>query len=157
MPISSYPRITLAATKDNKNPQSGTGLAILNQVNGQYVIADSNFFPINNGGLASEGTAALIETNTAQIYANQLINSNYVQGIDKSVSYVLPLAIATLPSQACLQVVLISPINGFWLIVNSGNEIFIPPYTTLPVNVTNTNQLRARYQTAGDTLFYYYH
>lgn len=157
MPISSYPRITLTNTRNNNNPQSGTGLAILNQSTGQYVIADSNFFPINNGGLSSEGTLLLIEANTATISANQGININYVQGIDTSASYVLPLAITTLPSQSCLQVVLISPVNGFWLVVNSGNEIFIPPYTTLPVNVTNTNQLRARYQTAGDTLFYYYH
>jgi len=157
MPISSYPRITLTNTRNNNNPQSGTGLAILNQSTGQYVIADSNFFPINSGGLSSEGTLLLIEANTATILANQGININYVQGIDTSASYVLPLAITTLPSQACLQVVLISPVNGFWLVVNSGNEIFIPPYTTLPVNVTNTNQLRARYQTAGDTLFYYYH
>ena len=157
MPISSYPRITLTNTRNNNNPQSGQGLAILNQSTGQYVIADSNFFPINNGGLASETTLLLIEANTATILANQIIDNNYVQGIDTSASYVLPLAITTLPSQACLQVVLISPVNGFWLIVNSGNEIFIPPYTTLPINVTNTNQLRARYQTAGDTLFYYYH
>lgn len=157
MPISSYPRITLTNTRNNNNPQSGTGLAILNQSTGQYVIADSNFFPINNGGLSSEGTLLLIEANTATISANQGININYVQGIDTSASYVLPLAITTLPSQSCLQVVLISPVNGFWLVVNSGNEIFIPPYTTLPVNVTNTNQLRARYQTPGDTLFYYYH
>ena len=153
MPISSYPRITLKNTTATNNPQSGQGLAIFNNNTGQYDIVDNTY--VNT--FAQENTLQLIELNTTTILANQIINNNYVQGIDTSASYVLPLAIATLPSQACLQVVLISPVNGFWLVVNSGNEIFIPPYTTLPVNVTNTNQLRARYQTAGDTLFYYYH
>jgi hypothetical protein len=88
----------------------------------------------------------------------ELTNSTfYAQGMDTSATFTLPLAITTLPTITCKQVVLIAPVNGFWLVVNSGGEMFIPPYTTLPVNVTNVNRLRARYQTAGDTLFYYYH
>jgi len=54
MPIGSYPRITLNNTANNNNPPNGTGLAIYNETDGQYVIADGNLFPINNGGLASE-------------------------------------------------------------------------------------------------------
>ncbi len=99
----------------------------------------------------------LVETDLLNI-STQLSESNdYAQAMDTSATFTLPLAITTLPTITCKQVVLIAPVNGFWLVVNSGGEMFIPPYTTLPVNVDNVNRLRARYQTAGDVLFYYYH
>ena len=164
MPIASYPRITLNTTGQTNNPRSGTGLAIFNQSTGQYVIADSSLYPINSGGLASENTLASVNTNLNSIENNVLLiqseltdSNNYQQGIDISRNFSLPLTSTALPSNTCVQVVLISPVNGFWLTINSGGEIFIPPYTTLPINTNNTNTLSARYQTAGDVLFYYYH
>jgi hypothetical protein len=166
MPISSYPRITLTNTRNNNNPQSGQGLAILNQSTGQYVIADSNLYPINNGGLASENTLSLLynlsglnaQQGTLVQVLNYLISANtYNQGIDFSENFTLPLVSASLPTQACYQVVLIAPANGFWLTINAGGEIFIPANTTIPVNVSDTGQLSVRYQTAGDVLYYYYH
>ena len=100
---------------------------------------------------------AIIEGDLLNIDSKLSASNNYAQGMDTSATFVLPLAITTLPTITCTQVVLIAPVNGFWLVVNSGGEMFIPPYTTLPVNVNNVNKLRARYQTAADTLFYYYH
>jgi hypothetical protein len=150
MPIASYPRVTLNTTGTTNNPQSGTGLAILNQTNGQYLIADSNLFPINNGGIASQNTLVQV--------LNYLITANtYNQAIDFSDNITLPLVSTQLTSQGCVQVVLIAPINGFWLSINAGGEIFIPANTTIPVNVANTDQLSVRYQTAGDVLYFYYH
>ncbi len=150
MPIASYPRVTLNTTGTTNNPQSGTGLAVLNQTNGQYVIADSNLFPINNGGLASQNTLVQV--------LNYLISGNsYNQGTDFSENFTLPLVSASLPIAGCNQVVLIAPANGFWLTINAGGEIFIPANTTIPVNVSDTSQLSVRYQTAGDVLYYYYH
>jgi hypothetical protein len=70
MPIGSYPRITLNETGNTRNPQSGTGLAIYNQENGQYEIADSNLFPINNGGFASNNNLNRIYNNTANTVDN---------------------------------------------------------------------------------------
>jgi hypothetical protein len=99
----------------------------------------------------------VIETDLVSIDSRLSESNAYAQTMDTSATFTLPLAITTLPTIGCQQVVLIAPVNGFWLVVNSGGEMFIPPYTTLPVNVTNVNKLRARYQTAGDTLFYYYH
>jgi hypothetical protein len=166
MPISSYPRITLTNTRNNNNPQSGQGLAILNQSTGQYVIADSNLYPINGGGLASENTLTALynlsglnaQQGTLVQVLNYLIAANtYNQGIDFSDSITLPLVSTQLTSQNCVQVVLIAPANGFWLTINFGGEIFIPANTTIPVNITNTDQLSVRYQTAGDILFFYYH
>ena len=164
MPIASYPRVTLNTTGQTNNPRSGTGLAIFNQSTGQYVIADSSLYPINSGGLASENTLVNVNTNLISIESNVLSieseltgSNNYQQGIDISRNFTLPLTSTALPSNICVQVVLIAPVNGFWLNINSGAEIFIPPYTTLPINVHNTNTLSARYQTAGDVLFYYYH
>jgi hypothetical protein len=164
MPIASYPRITLNTTGQTNNPRSGTGLAIFNQSTGQYVIADSSLYPINSGGLASENTLVNVGTNIGSIEVNVLQiqselagSKNYQQGYDISRNYTLPLTSTALPANTCVQVVLISPVNGFWLTINGGGEIFIPPYTTLPINANNTNTLSARYQTAGDVLFYYYH
>jgi len=164
MPIASYPRVTLNTTGQTNNPRSGTGLAIFNQSTGQYVIADSSLYPINSGGLASENTVYAVNTNLTSIENNVTLieselnaSSNYQQGFDISRNFSLPLTLTALPSFTCVQVVLIAPVNGFWLIINGGAEIFIPPYTTLPINVNNTNTLSARYQTAGDVLFYYYH
>lgn len=164
MPIASYPRITLNTTGQTNNPRSGTGLAIFNQSTGQYVIADSSFFPINNGGLASENTLIAlnsilntIELEVLSIQSELTGSNNYQQGFDISRNFTLTLTSTALPSNTCVQVVIISPVNGFWLTINSGGEIFIPPYTTLPINTNNTNTLSARYQTAGDVLSYYYH
>jgi hypothetical protein len=164
MPIASYPRITLNTTGQTNNPRSGTGLAIFNQSTGQYVIADSNLYPINSGGLASENTLYAVNTNLTSIEVNVIAikdeltgSNNYQQGFDISRNFNLPLTSTALPANTCVQVVIISPVNGFWLTINSGAEIFIPPYTTLPINANNTNTLSARYQTAGDVLFYYYH
>jgi hypothetical protein len=164
MPIASYPRITLNTTGQTNNPRSGNGLAIFNQSTGQYVIADSSLYPINSGGLASENTLenvnvslSSIETNVTTIQTELYSSVNYQQGLDISRNFTLPLTVTALPSFTCVQVVLIAPVNGFWLIINGGAEIFIPPYTTLPINVNNTNTLSARYQGAGDVLFYYYH
>jgi len=164
MPIASYPRITLNTTGQTNNPRSGNGLAIYNQSTGQYVIADSSFFPINNGGLASENTLVSANTSLSLIEANVLLiqseltgSNNYQQGYDISRNYTLPLTLTALTANTCKQVVLISPVNGFYLTINSGGEIFIPPYTTLPINTNNTNTLSVRYQTAGDVLSYYYH
>jgi hypothetical protein len=150
MPIASYPRITLNTTSQNNNARSGTGLAIFNQTTGQYVIADSNLYPINNGGLASENTLV-------QVINYLIANNTYNQAIDFSDNITLPLVSTQLNSQSCVQVVLIAPINGFWVSINAGGEIFIPANTTIPVNVTNTDQLSVRYQTAGDVLNFYYH
>jgi hypothetical protein len=164
MPIASYPRITLNTTGQTNNPRSGTGLAIFNQSTGQYIIADSNLYPINNGGLASENTLnnvntslTSIETNVLSIQTELAGSITYQQGFDISKNYTLPLTSTALPSNTCVQVVIISPVNGFYLTINGGGEIFIPPYTTLPINTNNTNTLSARYQTAGDLLSYYYH
>jgi hypothetical protein len=168
MPIASYPRITLNTTGQTNNPRSGTGLAIFNQSTGQYVIADSSFFPINNGGLASETTlltraseatlltraseATLLSINTKIDSAN-----TYNQNADISVKYTLTDTLSAIGSGECKQVVLIAPVNGVYVIVRSGGEMFIPPYSTIPVNVINLNQISARYANAGDFLSYYYH
>lgn len=84
-------------------------------------------------------------------------NTSYTQDMDTSATFVLPLTTSTIGTGTCKQVVLIAPVNGFWLTINAGGEMFVPPYTTIPVNVDNINRLRARYQTEGDVLFYYYH
>ena len=65
MPIGSYPRITLQNTSDVNNNKSGTGLAIFNQESDRYEIADSNLFPLNNGGIGNQ--------NTLQTVANNLV------------------------------------------------------------------------------------
>jgi hypothetical protein len=164
MPIASYPRITLNTTGQTNNPRSGTGLAIYNQSSGQYVIADSSLYPINSGGLASENTLSAINTNLNSIENNvtliqsELAGSNtYQQGFDISRNFTLPSLSTPLPTNTCVQVVIISPVNGFWITINGGTEMFIPPYTTLPINTNNTDTITARYQIAGDVLFYYYH
>lgn len=56
MPISSYPRITLEDTSPDNNALSGTGLTILDNLTNTYRVANSDLFPINLGGLASQGT-----------------------------------------------------------------------------------------------------
>lgn len=77
MPIGSYPRITLNTTGQTNNPLSGTGLAIYNQEGGQYVIADSDLFPINNGGLASKDDLAEVNGNlTANQYDGSTVGDN---------------------------------------------------------------------------------
>jgi hypothetical protein len=164
MPIASYPRITLNTTGQTNNPRSGIGLAIYNQASGQYVIADSSLYPINSGGLASENTLdnvntnlGLIETNVSQIQGDISSSGIYQQGLDISRNFTLPFLSTPLPSNTCVQMVIISPVNGFWITINGGTEMFIPPYTTLPINTNNTDTITARYQIAGDVLFYYYH
>jgi hypothetical protein len=105
----------------------------------------------------SSANTTQIAIDIAAIYDAISENNSYQQNIDISKNFTLPLTSTALPSNICLQVVIISPVNGFWLTINSGGEIFIPPYTTLPINASNTNILSARYQTAGDVLSYYYH
>ena len=56
MPISSYPRITLIGTRLENNPQSGTGICIFDNTIGEYTVASSDLFPINQGGLAANDT-----------------------------------------------------------------------------------------------------
>lgn len=56
MPISSYPRITLIGTRLENNPQSGTGICIFDNTTGEYTVASSDLFPINQGGLAANDT-----------------------------------------------------------------------------------------------------
>lgn len=73
MPISSYPRFTLSQSSATNNPASGIGLSILNTLNNEYKIADSNLFPINNGGIAAN------ETLQATDFSGQTVgNSNQV-------------------------------------------------------------------------------
>jgi hypothetical protein len=72
MPISSYPRFVLEQTDFANNPQNGIGIAILNQDNGIYKIADSNLFPLNTGGIASNNSIyELIQNLTAIDYTNE--------------------------------------------------------------------------------------
>jgi hypothetical protein len=73
MPIGSYPRITLNNTEQYNNPQSGTGLALLNPNSNQYVIADTNTFQVNNGGLASEETLIGVNGNVS-IVGDRLVS-----------------------------------------------------------------------------------
>jgi hypothetical protein len=168
MPITSYPRITLNTTGQTNNPSSGSGLAIFNQSTGQYVIADSSLFPINNGGLASETTLltraseATLLTRASEatlLSINTKIDSSntYNQNVDISVKYTLTDTLSAIGSGECKQVVLIAPVNGVYVTVRGGGEMFIPPYSTIPVNTSNINQILARYATAGDFLSYYYH
>jgi hypothetical protein len=167
MPITSYPRITLNTTGTTNNAQSGTGLAILNQTNGQYVIADSNLFPINNGGIASQNTLVAIQNSVANlalestlgsVLSGITLNNTYNQTQDISAKYTLTnTATAISSAVSCSQVVLIAPLSGFYLTIQGGGEMFFPPYSTIPVNVTNLNRLLARYQTDGEILSYYYH
>jgi hypothetical protein len=56
MPISSYPRITLEGTAPENNPLSGTGLSLLDNLTNEYRVANSDLFPINDGGLAANNT-----------------------------------------------------------------------------------------------------
>jgi hypothetical protein len=56
MPISSYPRITLEDTAPENNPLSGTGLCLLDNLTNTYRVANSDLFPINEGGLAANNT-----------------------------------------------------------------------------------------------------
>jgi hypothetical protein len=159
MPIASYPRITLNTTGQTNNPRSGTGLAIYNQSTGQYVIADSSFFPINSGGLASETTLLTRASETTLLSIGTKIDSanTYNQNVDTSVKFTLTDTLSAIGSGACQQVVLIAPINGVYITVRGGGEMFIPPYSTIPINTSNLNQISARYATAGDFLSYYYH
>jgi hypothetical protein len=157
MPISSYPRITLTNTRNNNNPQSGQGLAILNQSTGQYVIADSAFFPINNGGLASENTLQSVNTVSTNIETLITSANTYTQTADISAKFSLPETATAIGSGSCKQVVLIAPASGFWLTIQGGGEMFMPPYSTIPVNVTNLNRLLVRYQATPEVLSYYYH
>lgn len=166
MPISSYPRITLTNTRNNNNPQSGQGLAILNQSTGQYVIADSNLYPINNGGIASQTTLVAIQNSVANLALESTLGSvlsgitsanTYNQTADISAKYSLTNTATAIGSGACVQVVLIAPLSGFYLTIQGGGEMFIPPYSTIPVNVTNLNRLLARYATELEVLSYYYH
>jgi hypothetical protein len=177
MPIASYPRITLNTTGQTNNPRSGSGLAIYNQSTGQYVIADSSFFPINNGGLASETTLltraseatlltraseATLLTRASEAtlltIGTKIDSANtYNQNVDISVKFTLTDTLSAIGSGECKQVVLIAPVNGVYVTVRGGGEMFIPPYSTIPVNASNLNQISARYATAGDFLSYYYH
>jgi hypothetical protein len=166
MPIASYPRVTLNTTGTTNNPQSGTGLAVLNQTNGQYVIADSNLFPINNGGIASQTTLVAIQNSVANLALESTLGSvlsgitsanTYNQTADISAKYSLTNTATAIGSGACVQVVLIAPLSGFYLTIQGGGEMFIPPYSTIPVNVTNLNRLLARYATELEVLSYYYH
>jgi hypothetical protein len=167
MPIASYPRVTLNTTGTTNNPQSGTGLAILNQTNGQYVIADSNLFPINTGGIANQNTLVNIQNSVAALALESTLSSvlsgitsanTYNQTADISGKYTLTnTATAISSAVSCSQVVLIAPLSGFYLTIQGGAEMFFPPYSTIPVNVINLNRLLARYQTEGEVLSYYYH
>jgi hypothetical protein len=72
MPISSYPRITLEGTAPENNPLSGTGLSLLDNLTNEYRVANSDLFPINSGGLASENTAGqIVERLTAVDFTNE--------------------------------------------------------------------------------------
>jgi hypothetical protein len=159
MPIASYPRITLNTTGQTNNPRSGTGLAIFNQSTGQYVIADSSFFPINNGGLASETTLLTRASEATLLSIGTKIDSanTYNQNVDTSGKFTLTETLSAIGSGDCKQVVLIAPVNGVYVTVRGGGEMFIPPYSTIPVNANNINQILARYANAGDFLSYYYH
>jgi len=159
MPIASYPRITLNTTGQTNNPRSGNGLAIFNQSTGQYVIADSNFFPINNGGLASETTLLTRASEATLLSIGTKIDSanTYNQNVDISVKFTLTSTLSAIGSGESKQVVLIAPVNGVYVTVRGGGEMFIPPYSTIPVNASNLNQISARYANDGDFLSYYYH
>jgi len=79
MPIGSYPRITLNETTTTNNPASGTGLAIYNYNTDTYAIADSDLFPINGGGLASNNSVydvySALKSNENVSVANLLTSS----------------------------------------------------------------------------------
>jgi hypothetical protein len=96
-------------------------------------------------------------TNTTSILTAILADNTYNQTPDLSGKYTLTDTLAAIGSGSCQQVVLIAPVNGLYATIRSGGEMFIPPYSSLPVNVINLNQISARYATAGDFLSYYYH
>jgi len=91
------------------------------------------------------------------ILNNIISNNNYNQNFDTSTIYTLTSELAAIGSGICKQVVLIAPVNGVNVSIRSGGKIFVPPYSTIPVNVSNLNQITAQYVTAGDFLSYYYH
>jgi hypothetical protein len=89
MPIGSYPRITLQSTSDINNNMSGTGLAIFNQDSAQYAIADSNLFPINNGGLASQDTLQSVSNSLISGLGPSVANLLYDTNTDVSAGNIL--------------------------------------------------------------------
>jgi hypothetical protein len=96
-------------------------------------------------------------TNTTSILNAILADNTYNQSVDISGTYTLTSELIAIGSGACLQVVLIAPVNGVNVSIRGGGKIFVPPYSTIPVNVSNLNQITAQYVTAGDVLSYYYH
>ena len=83
--------------------------------------------------------------------------NNYTQTQDQTGKYTMTATVAAIGSGACSQVVLIAPVNGFFMNISGGGEMFVPPYSTIPVNVNNLNRINARWAVAGDVLSFYFH
>jgi len=96
-------------------------------------------------------------SNTTSILTAILADNTYNQSVDISGTYTLTAELTAIGSETCQQVVLIAPVNGVNVSIRGGGKIFVPPYSTIPVNVGNLNQITAQYIVAGDKLGYYYH